>query len=210
MGLISAYTLAPGQLAEFFAKLKEGNAPTQFSQQILKDLGYTSSNHRSYIPLLKALGFLSPDGTPTSIYHEYRDNSRSRTVMGQALKSAYSDLFIIKANPTKADKDAIEGKFKSYHNATEISAKRMASTFFALLDIADIQTSEHRSEEKHIDQNDKSFQQCETINTEKKPSQHISKPPTLHYNIQIHLPATKDIEVYNSIFKSIKEHLFEA
>jgi hypothetical protein len=31
----------------------------------------------------------------------------------------------------------------------------------------------------------------------------------LHYNIQIHLPATKDIEVYNSIFKSLKEHLFE-
>jgi len=31
----------------------------------------------------------------------------------------------------------------------------------------------------------------------------------LHYNIQIHLPATKDIEVYNAIFKSLKEHLFE-
>jgi hypothetical protein len=31
--------------------------------------------------------------------------------------------------------------------------------------------------------------------------------PGLHYNIQIHLPATKDIEVYNAIFKSVKEHL---
>jgi hypothetical protein len=31
----------------------------------------------------------------------------------------------------------------------------------------------------------------------------------LHYNIQIHLPATKDVEVYNAIFKSLKEHLFE-
>jgi hypothetical protein len=30
----------------------------------------------------------------------------------------------------------------------------------------------------------------------------------LHYNIQIHLPATKDIEVFNAIFKSLKEHLF--
>jgi hypothetical protein len=33
--------------------------------------------------------------------------------------------------------------------------------------------------------------------------------PGLHYNIQIHLPASKDIEVYNSIFKALKEHLFE-
>ena len=32
---------------------------------------------------------------------------------------------------------------------------------------------------------------------------------SLHYNIQIHLPATKDIEVYNAIFRSLKEHLLE-
>ena len=31
----------------------------------------------------------------------------------------------------------------------------------------------------------------------------------LHYNIQIHLPATKDSEVYNAIFKSLREHLLE-
>ena len=33
--------------------------------------------------------------------------------------------------------------------------------------------------------------------------------PGLHYNIQIHLPATKDVEVYNAIFKSLREHLLE-
>ena len=37
----------------------------------------------------------------------------------------------------------------------------------------------------------------------------LPQMPSLHYNIEIHLPATKDIEVYNAIFKSIKEHLFE-
>jgi hypothetical protein len=29
----------------------------------------------------------------------------------------------------------------------------------------------------------------------------------LHYNIEIHLPATKDIEVFNAIFKSLRDHL---
>ena len=28
-----------------------------------------------------------------------------------------------------------------------------------------------------------------------------------HYNIQIHLPTTTDVTVYNAIFKSLKEHL---
>ena len=31
----------------------------------------------------------------------------------------------------------------------------------------------------------------------------------LRYNIEVHLPATKDVEVYNAIFKSLKEHLLE-
>jgi hypothetical protein len=31
----------------------------------------------------------------------------------------------------------------------------------------------------------------------------------LHYNIQIHLPATKDLEVYNAKFKSLKDHLID-
>jgi hypothetical protein len=44
---------------------------------------------------------------------------------------------------------------------------------------------------------------------EEKPREEIKlvNPPGLHYNIQIHLPATKDIEVFNAIFKSLKEHL---
>jgi hypothetical protein len=31
--------------------------------------------------------------------------------------------------------------------------------------------------------------------------------PDFHYNIQIHLPVTTDISVYNAIFKSLKDHL---
>jgi hypothetical protein len=37
----------------------------------------------------------------------------------------------------------------------------------------------------------------------------VAITPALHYNIQIHLRATKDIEVFNAIFKSLKEHLLE-
>ena len=49
--------------------------------------------------------------------------------MGEALKDAYSDLFVLRATPTDADKSLFEGKFKSAHNRTERMAKMMASTF---------------------------------------------------------------------------------
>jgi hypothetical protein len=85
MSLPSVYTQVYGQLPEFFAKLQEGQAPSNFTQQHLKDIGFPSSNHRALIPLLKALGFLSASGSPTARYHAYRDKSQSRQVLGEAI-----------------------------------------------------------------------------------------------------------------------------
>lgn len=34
-----------------------------------------------------------------------------------------------------------------------------------------------------------------------------AQQPSFHYNIQIHLPATTDISVFNAIFRSLKENL---
>ncbi len=209
MSLSKAYTKAYGQLPDFFSKIREGQAPERFTQQLLKDLGFTSSNHRAFIPILKELGFLSPDGKPTSRYHEYRDYSKSKKVMAEALKEAYSDIFLINAKPTDADKEMVQGKFKSYHNVSDNVAKYMMNTFYALLGLADL---DHLSESKisvakKQDEN-KEAEKISVSKTETLPTPAISHP-SLHYNIQIHLPATKDIEVYNAIFKSLKEHLFE-
>jgi hypothetical protein len=200
-----------GQLAEFFSKIREGQAPTLFTQQLLKDLGFSSSNHRAFIPILKELGFLSPDGAPTSRYHEYRDYSRSNIVMGSALKEAYSDLFLIKQNPTSADKSVIQGKFKSFHNVSDNVAKNMTNTFYALLALADLKQEEIKKSTQAPILDDIKKDDDAEIKKEKPiyPIENNKKTPGLYYNIQIHLPATKDIEVYNSIFKSLKEHLFE-
>jgi len=71
MGLPTSYTQAYGVFEEFFSRIRDAQAPDKFVHQILKDWGYKSNNHRPFIPLLKALGFLSSDGTPTQRYHEY-------------------------------------------------------------------------------------------------------------------------------------------
>lgn len=203
MGLPSSYTQAYGKLGEFFHRLRDGQAPERFTQELLKDLGYTSKNHRAYIPIMKALGFLTPDGQPTERYNEYRNHANSKKVMGEALKDAYSDIFLIKSHPTLADKPAIEGKFKSYHNVSDGVAKIMANTFYALLDLADLSST--------ASSNPIEPEEPQYSNQENGAEPPPSAPPVLsglHYNIQIHLPATKDVEVYNAIFKSLKEHLY--
>ena len=105
MALSNAYVQGYGKIRELFKKIRDGQAPEQFTHQLLKDWGLSSSNDRQFIQLLKALGFLSPDGKPSSRYHDYRDHSRSKQVMGEAIREAYGDIFLIKSSPSKEDNE---------------------------------------------------------------------------------------------------------
>src|SRR2546427_3739945 len=138
MPLTDVYVQTPAQFTDFFRTIRQGQAPERFAIQHLKDLGFTSTNHRAFIPLLKALGFLSPDGQPTARYHEYRNEAQARQVMAQAVRDAYADLFVLRARPTEGDRSILEGKFKSTHNVSDRVAKLMAGTFYALLPLADL------------------------------------------------------------------------
>lgn len=159
--------------------------------------------------MLKAIGFLTADGAPTQRYLDYRDESRSRGVMAQALRDAYSDLFVINEKPSKNDRKAIEGKFKSVHNAKDGPATLMAGTFLALLDLADLSAPDIVAAKKIIEPapvEPNIVSEAEKIAPVMTPEKGTV---SLNYNIQIHLPATTDIEVYNAIFKSIRGHLID-
>jgi hypothetical protein len=203
MALTNTYVLATNRVPDIFSKIRDGQAPERFSNLLLKDWGFTSTNDRAFVPLLKALGFLSADGKPTQRYHDYRDHSRSKQVMAEALRDAYADIFLIKEHPANSDRSAIEGKFKSFHNASDNVAGLMAKTFLSLLPLADLSTK-----------GAKALKSAESATPEKSEAPINLNPgggiaSGLHYNIQIHLPATKDVEVYNAIFKSLREHLLE-
>lgn len=200
--LSSRYLISLKNLPAILQKIVDGAPPDIFNLEHLEGLGFTSSTDRSVIPLLKDLGFLTPDGRPTQRYRDYRDKSRSKRIMSEALREAYGDLFHINENLSKSDRDAIVGKFKSVHGTTDIVAERQAGTFLALADLADLQNKPGDAPAIKA--------------PEVKPDDHVdrgaggrtkSRDVSLNYRIEIHLPPTKDIEIYNSIFKSLKEHL---
>ena len=196
--LTKRYMSSVRNLPAIFQKIREGTAPDKFTVAHLKKLGFTSSNDRAIIPLLKDLGFLGQDGTPTPEYHAYRDPSRSKAVLGEALRRAYGDIFHLTEKPSKADRQQIEGLFKSTHNVTDRVAEAQALTFLALLDQADITATPVVSKQKTISEPKKDEVGKEGVDT---------KMLGLRYNIEIHLPATREIEVYNAIFRSLKENL---
>lgn len=205
--LTKRYMTSVKNLPKIMDKIVEGTAPRKFTTAHLKSIGFTSSNDVGVIGLLKDLGFLSADGTPTQRYHDYRDKSRSKSVMADALRDAYEELFHINEKPSSSDRAAIEGKFKSVHNATDRIAAEQAKTFEALLKLADLDGTKPAAKKRPEIEKEIPEAKTEGKHLESKSA---TFPFTgLRYNVEIHLPATKDVEVYNAIFKSLKEHLFE-
>nr|WP_256374544.1 DUF5343 domain-containing protein [Lysobacter sp. cf310] len=194
-------------LPAIMQKIIDGTAPDKFTVAHLKSIGFKSSNDQGVLPVLKDLGFLTADGSPTKRYLDYRDKSRSKQVLGQALREAYEDLFHINENLSDSDRQAIIGRFKSAHNVSDVVAERQASTFLNLLKLADISSSVGHSKHKTASAANEPIQ--EAPKSERAASAHPLHFNGLRYNIEIHLPATKDVEVYNAIFKSLKEHLLD-
>ncbi|MEN9908709.1 MAG: hypothetical protein RLZZ540_1858 [Bacteroidota bacterium] len=208
--LSKKYLNSVKNLPAIMKKIVEGTAPEKFTIEHLKKLGFKSSNDYTSIGVLKDLGFLSENGNPTQVYHEYRNSARSKQVLGNSLKEAYSDIFHLTEKPSVSDKQAITGLFKTTHNVSDQVAGFMANTFLTLLDMADVNHSSKPTSTPKEKQTKEDDSPKETNQQQHQPKeQNFSMPvmPNLRYNIEIHLPATKDIEVYNSIFKSLKEHL---
>lgn len=192
---------------KILVKIVEGAPPSKFTQAHLKGLGFGSSTDRPIIPVLKAIGFLTSDGTPTQRYHDYRDKSRSKQVLGVALREAYSSLFQINENLSDSDRQAIEGKFKTEAGLDERKAGLAAATFLAFWKLADHSARPGSSEPKLEEDAPPVGEELSLVDKGSRASRRFSTG--LHYNIEIHLPATKDIEVFNAIFRALRENLLE-
>ena len=163
--------------------------------------------------MLKGLGFLTADGTPTERYKQFLDGSRWKKVLAEAVREAYGDIFFIKAKPTNSDLQMIAGKFKSTYNLSDTAADRAARTFLALLNLSDHEAL-YGSENTPVATSPSldatpPLQPESQFAAEKSVPSAAARSVGLHYSIQIYLPATKDVEVYNSIFKSLREHIID-
>jgi Family of unknown function (DUF5343) len=67
--------------------------PPRFTHEFLKsNLGFSSSNDRAVIKVLKQLGFLTSDGTPTPRYNDYRGPDGGR-VLAEGLRDGWLRCF---------------------------------------------------------------------------------------------------------------------
>ncbi|MBI5324629.1 MAG: DUF5343 domain-containing protein [Ignavibacteriae bacterium] len=199
------YMVANGKISQILDKVRKASEPPKFTYKFLTQIGFSSTNDRAIIPLLKRLDFLNEDGTPTPYYKELRDSTKFRIILGQKIKELYSDLYSINTNIHEAEEDEIKGAISRVTGKDETTVNRFYATYKTLTDIAEFESH------TEIELAKIKIEQVAVDNIEEKKLIETTHKKTgvseFHYNIQIHLPATTDISVYNSIFRSIKDNL---
>lgn len=202
MSLPTTYLTSVKKLPDILEAIKDAQAPEKFSQAFLEQLEFKSKADRLIIGVLKSLGFLDDNGKPTNRYFKYLDHSQSTKVLAEAIKDAYGDLFAVNINAHQLTKSDIIGKLKtlSQGQLSEGVLDDMASTFIALVKLADFssisKTKDKDKTELAVEKDKKDKDLSKTMNVN-----------GLVYNINIILPDTRDVSVYDAIFKSLKEHL---
>jgi len=183
-----------GRLPQMMEAIQNAGVPARFTIEFLRSLGFKSTNDRTFISILKGIGFLDATGAPTEKYRAYKNKAEGKKILGSALRVSYDDIFLADENAQSASAEKISGIFATKTGKGSAVVKKMASTFKALADLANF--NEMPKSPEIVDGQE-----------EHPPSHSSKKSADFHYNIQIHLPATKDISVYNAIFKSLKDHL---
>lgn len=210
MALPDQYLLTTKNLDAFLNSLLNAQAPTKFTIKFLEQLEFKSTNDRLFIGMLKFLGFIDGLGNPQERYFKFLDQTQSKYVLADAIKEAYADLFTVNVKANDMPVNDVKNKLKTLTQGSksETVISCMANTFTALCKYADF-SKQTTKEIANFKEQVQFTEEMPNTNEHKMTHELINKKITteMHYNIQIHLPETRDISVYDAIFKSLKEHL---
>jgi hypothetical protein len=192
------YILNTGSLKSFLESIPKIGVPDKINTNTLPMLGYKSKNDRPIVKILRFIDFIDVNGVPTQNYINFRDTSKAKIVMANAIRKAYSDLFKMYPDAHKKDDETLKNFFRPTTKAGEQVVERMVDTFKVLCSFADFEATTVESKAEEYTKGEK----MELKGT------HVLPPGiTFNLNIQLVLPTTDDASVYDKIFKALKEHI---
>lgn len=132
--LSRAYTLKASKIPNYFKVLLENPEPEVFDTAFLAKSGFRYAIDRTFIDILKGLGFLSEAGQPTRRYRDFRDRRQAAAALRLGLTEAYAGL--LAALPDAAacsEREIMEVVSRHFEGElNDMAACGIAATFLAL------------------------------------------------------------------------------
>lgn len=207
------YMSSVGLTSKILEKIQNARRPDRFTQDFLETkLGYTGGSARPIIPLLKRLGFLGSDGSPTALYNQFRNTETQGIALAQGMKNAFSELFDRNEYVYDMSRSQLTSLVVEVTGGTKEDSKIKAivGTFSALKDLADFESDatlkpadEQKTEVSETVQPTTTADVDYTVGTGKSVDFKVS------YTINLNLPETTNPDVFNAIFKALRENLLK-
>jgi hypothetical protein len=199
---MNAYGLVP----KILNKISEAQQPERFTQDFLSTkLGFPSGSARPFIPLLKRIGFLSSDGVPTLLYAKFRNRDTRGAAMAEALRTGYREVF----ERNEYAQDLPKEKLKNLvieitgAKANDTAVASIVGTFENLKKYATWDATPAAPAKEDV----KVLTPVEIPDEVRRPA--VNSGLNLSYTINLNLPETSDVEVFNAIFRSLKDNLLK-
>jgi hypothetical protein len=166
-------------------------------------LKLTGGSAKAVPPLLKKMQFINPDGSPTQLYSKFKtDGGRSQSAF-EGLKNAFSELFKRNEYIHKADENSVKDLIVEITGLkkTDKIVRLIYSTFDAVRGFIGGEVSNILEEPAAEDTNQ--------VSSSQKPDGHLlyAQKIGLSYHINIVLPETENIAVFDAIFRSLRSNL---
>lgn len=197
------YTQAPKNIKKLFDQIQSVGVPTKVNTRWIESIGLKTKSDRALPGVLKFLGFVDGSGTPTQLWTDYRDKTKSRVVVAQAMRASYTSLFAMYPDAQNKDDTALNNFFTSNTSVAAVMVTAIVNTFKELKGLADFTSIVPQEIEEEVE---------EVSAQKEKPK---SKPPglpassgiALTVNIQLQIPATDDADIYDKFFESLYKHV---
>lgn len=204
------YLSSPGNIPKALSAIKAAATPPKVSQDFVKTkLGITGSSGDQMCSFLKRLGFSEADGTPTEIYKSYRGDE-GKFSLARAIKQTYKPLYERNEYLHECNENQLRDII-AQETGYASDARPLALTLstikhlFAHADFGDDQKNFAIHANFRPASNFEEISETRTSSKDKIPNDEVKL--NLGYTINLNLPETTDIEVFNAIFKSIRMHL---
>lgn len=207
------YMNATGLVSKILDKIKVAATPDRFTQDYLAtELGFSGGSARAFLSLAKKIGLLASDGAPTDLYKQFRNTNAaiSKAAMAEAMKKGYADLYTRNEYTHSLSKSDLEGLIMEMTGSEKgnKTVQAVVGTFEVLKSYANFNVSTSDIVHEKNDQESVAEEiPVSVINQASGSNDEIGL--NLSYTINLVLPKTDDVAVFNAIFKSLRENLLK-
>ncbi len=210
------YLAAPTNIPKALDKIRDVPTPPRITQDFVKTkLQIPSSSGNQMTSYLKRIGLANTDGTPTDLYLKARSRSSAGRAIRDALKIGYSDLYEHNEYAHDLEEEELRDLIiRVTGAASDARSVDLVSKCFNYLRERAVFEGNEESEDtpnsapEELSPSPASIAIPHHIRAEKG-ERRKRLGMNLSYTINLNLPPSTDIAVFNAIFKSLKENLLK-